>query len=205
MGAGEAAGEGTLPWVPPGMGMGADVPVWGVLCDGAGEDSKPNWMPAFAPPTGPPFATYELGPLAAMVTELLREWSEEPLGVLPLATAGTAGVTDVFPFTGDVEVLLAFCAGDAEEPTTTGAWEPDVTRGACTGCFGAPAAEAYEAVVAELVAGMGFCWFADVIWESGLLRDGRRGDAKETVDSFVDDERARRKERRREVESVERF
>jgi hypothetical protein len=116
-----------------------------------------------------------------MVTELLREWSEEPLGALPLATAGTAGVTDGFPFTGDVEVLLAFCAGDAEEPTTTGAWEPVATTGAWAGClFGAPAAEAYEAVVAEeLVAGMGFCWFAgDVIWESCLVRDRRKGDAK---------------------------
>jgi hypothetical protein len=40
--------------------------------------------------------------------------------------------------------------------------------------------EAYEAVVAEeLVAGMESCWFAgDVIWESGLIRDGRKGDAK---------------------------
>jgi hypothetical protein len=37
--------------------MGADDEVWGVLCVGAGEDSKPNWMPDFAPPTGPPFAT----------------------------------------------------------------------------------------------------------------------------------------------------
>jgi hypothetical protein len=46
--------------------------------------------------------------------------------------------------------------------------------------LGAPAAEAYEAVVAEeLVAGMESCWFAgDVIWESGLIRDGRKGDAK---------------------------
>ena len=115
-------------------------------------------MPDFAPPTGPPLATYELGPLAAMVTELFREWFEEPFGALPLATAGTAGVTDGFPFTGDVEVLLAFCAGDAEEPTTTGACEPVATKGAWEGCFGAPAAEAYEAVVAEeLVAGMGFC------------------------------------------------
>jgi hypothetical protein len=56
-----------------------------------------------------------------MVTELLREWSEEPFGALPLATAGTAGVTDGFPFTGDVEVLLAFCAEGADDPTTAGA------------------------------------------------------------------------------------
>lgn len=54
------------------------------------------------------------------------------------------------------------------------------TRGACVDCLGAPAAEAYEAVVAdELVAGMESCWFAgDVIWESGLIREGRKGDAK---------------------------
>lgn len=58
--------------MPPGMGIGAALPVWGVLWAIAGE-SKPNWMPDLAPPTGPPLATKLLGALAAMVTELLRE------------------------------------------------------------------------------------------------------------------------------------
>lgn len=49
--------------------------------------------------------------------------------------------------------------------------------------MGAPAAEAYEAVVAEeLVAGMVFCWFAgDVIWGSGIIRNERWADAKRMI------------------------
>ena len=40
IGDGEFAGEGTRA-LPPGMGMGAELPDWGVLCAMAGE-SKPN-------------------------------------------------------------------------------------------------------------------------------------------------------------------
>lgn len=66
-----------------------------------------------------------------MVTELFLEWSApEPLVELPRATAGTAGATVGFPFTGDGEEMFAFCAGEAEaEPTTTGGWERVATRG----------------------------------------------------------------------------
>ena len=54
MGDGECAGEATR-GLPPGIGMGAELPVWGVLWAMAGE-SKPNWIPDLAPPTGPPLA-----------------------------------------------------------------------------------------------------------------------------------------------------
>ena len=72
----------------------------------------------------------------------------------------TAGL----PFTGDDEASFAFCDED-EPPTTAGGWEPVATIGAWVDFLGAPAAEAYEAVVAGVVfAGMGFCWLAgDVI------------------------------------------
>jgi len=78
--------------------------------------------------------------------------------------AGTAGVTAGLPFTGDDEASFAFCDED-EPPTTAGGWEPVATIGAWVDFLGAPAAEAYEAVVAGVVfAGIGFCWLAgDVI------------------------------------------
>lgn len=116
MGEGEFAGDGTR-GLPPGMGTGAELPVCGVLWATLGE-SKPNWIPDLAPPTGPPF-----GALAAMVTELFREWFEaEPLATeLLRAMAGTAGVKADLPFTGAGEAGLAFCEGEAEEePTTAG-------------------------------------------------------------------------------------
>lgn len=122
--------------------MGAALPDWGVLCAIAGE-SKPNWIPDLAPPTGPPLATKLLGPLAAMVTELFRAWSEPFRFELPRATAGIAGVTAGLPFTGDDEAPFAFCAGDEDAPTTTtGGCDPVATMGAWAGFFGAPAAEA---------------------------------------------------------------
>lgn len=63
-----------------------------------------------------------------MVTELCRVWL--PLEAeLPRATAGIAGVTADLPFREEVEAGFAFCAGDAEDPTTTGGWEPVTTAG----------------------------------------------------------------------------
>lgn len=127
MGEGECAGEVTR-GLPPGMGMGTEPATWGELWAMAGE-SKPNWMPALEPPTGPPLAAKLLGPLATMVTELFLVWSEaDPL--LPRATAGTAGVTAGLPFTGDGEAPLAFCTGAEAPPATTGGWELVATRGA---------------------------------------------------------------------------
>ena len=56
-----------------------------------------------------------------MVTELFREWSEAaPLTEAPRETAGIAGVAAGLPFTGEDEEPFAFCAGEADEPTTTG-------------------------------------------------------------------------------------
>jgi hypothetical protein len=80
MGEGDCAGEGTrgLLLLLLAMGMGAEAAgceIWGVLCEAAGE-AEPNCRPF--PPTGPPFEN-PLGPLALMVTELLRLWWLEPL------------------------------------------------------------------------------------------------------------------------------
>ena len=101
MGEGECAGEATRGLFPPGIGMGAESPVWGELAATLGEGAKPNWGTCLAPP----LAAKLLGPLAAMVTELWREWA-------PLAGAA------VLPFTGAGETCFSFCAGDAESATT---------------------------------------------------------------------------------------
>lgn len=42
MGEGEWAGDMTLGLPPPGMAIGAAPPVWGVLCETAGDSLKPN-------------------------------------------------------------------------------------------------------------------------------------------------------------------
>lgn len=74
------------------------------------------------------------------------------------ATAGTAGVMFGRPFTGEADDL-PFCAAVAEDPTTTGGWDPVAISGVDVGFLVAPAAEAYDvAVEAEgVVAGFWFC------------------------------------------------
>lgn len=65
-------------------------------------------MPAFDPPTGPPFAMYPVEFDALIVTEALRLWSDPPLVELPWAiggaeTAGTAEEPVDLPFMGEIE------------------------------------------------------------------------------------------------------
>lgn len=154
---------------PPGMGIGAALPVSGVLCVGAGE-LKPNWMPGLVPPTVPPLGAKLFGPLEAIVTELCRE----------CATVGTAeDAADLplpFPFTGAGEAAWAFCeevveaVAAEEEPTTTLGWEADAAAVALI--FDAPAPEADELAegVESLIAADIFCCPAgDVIWENYFL------------------------------------
>ena len=112
MGDGEWAGDWILGLPPPGMGIGAAPPIWGVLWAIAGDSLKPNWIP-LGPPTGPPLAMWPAGALALMVTELLRAWSAPPLTMaLPRATGGaatgTAGVILGRPFMGAAVEGLPF-------------------------------------------------------------------------------------------------
>lgn len=71
------------------------------------------------PPTGPPFM-----PFAAIVTELFRLWSIEPLvaellwAIAGAETAGTAGAIAGLPFMGEIELFLPCCTGP-EPPTAT--------------------------------------------------------------------------------------
>jgi hypothetical protein len=146
------------------MGIGTVPPVWGVLCVTAGDSLKPNWIGALLPPTGPPLAMWLEGALAElMVTELFRACSPAPpfsieprtTGGAP-ATAGTAGVMFGLPFTGDAEAGLPFCAARAEDPTTTGGWDPVAISGVDVGFLVAPAAEAYDVAVEAEGVGAGF-------------------------------------------------
>ena len=114
-----------------------------------------------APPTGPPLAMWPWGALPVMVTELLRACSPAaPFKVLRAIAGGTetvgmAGVMLGRPFTGGV-ADLPFWLEEAEDPTTTGGWEPAAINGVAVGFLDAPAAEAYdgaeeaEGVVAEI-------------------------------------------------------
>ena len=159
MGEGECAGDWILGLPLPGMGMGAAPPIWGVLWAIAGDSLKPNWMFLCAP-AGPPFATWPAGALALMVTELLRACSGPPLTMaLPRATGGaatgTAGVMFGLPFIGGAFEGLPFWA---EEPPTTGGWEPVAISGVDVGFLFAPAAEAYDGAAGAAGVGAGF-WF----------------------------------------------
>jgi len=117
------------------------------------------------PPTGPPFAIWLEGALALIVTELFRACSPwPPFGIEPRtmggapATAGTAGVIFGRPFTGEAEDLPFWAAG-AEDPTTTGGWDPVAISGVDVCFLVAPAAEAYDVAVEAdgVVAGIWFC------------------------------------------------
>lgn len=116
-----------------------------------------------------------MGPLAVIVTELLREWSAPPLTAAfecatagAPTTAGTAGMIVGFvPFMGVAEAVLACCCDGIADPTT-GGWDPFAITGVAAGFLEAPAAEAYDAVDEAVGVGAGLvCGFAgDVIWVS---------------------------------------
>jgi hypothetical protein len=109
IGAGECAGEVIL-GLFAGIGIGDEPAGCGVLWALAGE-SNPKRIPDFAPPTGPPFALYVLGPFALMVTDGFRLWSpplrEPPWTTAGAVTVGTAGGIADRPFTGETDDGLA--------------------------------------------------------------------------------------------------